>query len=92
MAQTGQLRGKVNEEQLIDLLEQVSMRSVLLRGSMLQLHSDCDLQADEAHSKANAKKGSIVVGSLRPSSIFIGIADSDDVIVSTEERFGRRRF
>jgi Double-stranded DNA-binding domain len=62
MAQTGQLRGKVNEQQLIDLLEQVSMRLIFCYAKFRC--SDCAvlLQADEANSKSSARKGTIVVG------------------------------
>ena len=56
MAQTGQLRGKVTENQLIDLLEQVRLFGPLI-AQRLTLG-----QAEEAHNKST--KGSIVVGAL----------------------------
>lgn len=56
MAQSGQLRGRVTENQLIDLLEQVSSRC---RPVNLQfLNQD---QMEEAQGKTTAKKSNIVV-------------------------------
>jgi hypothetical protein len=60
MAQTGQLRGKVTESQLIDLLEQVHWSWFFLVSWCTKAHSR---QAEEAHNKSNAK-GSIVVGTV----------------------------
>jgi len=60
MAQTGQLRGKVTESQLIDLLEQVNLSYFFPFPAAQKLTLT---QAEEAHKKSNAK-GSIVVGAV----------------------------
>ena len=58
MAQTGQLRGRVGEEQLIGLLEQVGVHhNIQSRESISKL---C-IQVEETQAKAGAKKGAIVV-------------------------------
>lgn len=57
MAQSGQLRGRVSEEQLIGLLEQVSRDKVQHTRMVKYLLS----QAEEAQSKTSTKKATIVV-------------------------------
>ena len=82
MAQTGQLRGKVTELQLIDLLEQVRWPCHFLAAQRLTL-----AQAEEAHNKSNAK-GSIVVGvaSDHPPPTLTDVCSP----VPAQKGFGRR--
>lgn len=58
MAQTGQLRGRVSEDQLIELLEQVRSRLLVSLDVIIRFVSS---QAEEAQSKGAPKKGAIVV-------------------------------
>ena len=58
MAQTGQLRGRVGEEQLIGLLEQVGVHYIIQ--SHERMFKLC-IQVEETQAKASAKKGAIVV-------------------------------
>lgn len=59
MAQSGQLRGRVSEEQLIDLLNQVRIL-LLLRCARADA-----AQMEEAQGKAGPKKSTIVVRAMR---------------------------
>jgi len=58
MLQAGQLRGRVSEQQLIDLLEQVCVVTLC---SKLNAAHNSQIQADDAQKKASGQ-GAIVVG------------------------------
>jgi hypothetical protein len=59
MAQSGQLRGRVTEEQLIDLLEKAS---IIANGLVVpDLSRALIFQADDAQGRSQPKKGTIVV-------------------------------
>lgn len=58
MAQSGQLRGRVGEEQLIGLLEQVCFYYGVL---CVFRNSTIRIQVEETQAKAGTKKGAIVV-------------------------------
>lgn len=69
MAQTGQLRGRVSENQLIDLLEQVRLNLFALVYAM-----PIGRQAEDAQSKGAPKKGTIVVR-VKSSSLAVLLND-----------------
>jgi hypothetical protein len=62
MLQAGQLRGRVSEQQLIDLLEQVCV--VALSWRQLNAALNSEIQADDAQKKASGQ-GTIVVCASR---------------------------
>jgi DNA-binding TFAR19-related protein (PDSD5 family) len=81
MAQSGQLKGRVTEQQLIDLLEQVRFRAPTV---FLYLRHK---QADDSHKKTVGKKGGIVVSANSP---ICHVLDRwFHPIVSAAEGFGR---
>lgn len=60
MAQSGQLRGRVTEAQLIGLLDQVCERLATAQEPSIHIR-----QADAAQGKSTTKKGTVVVSSWR---------------------------
>lgn len=68
MAQTGQLRGRVSEQQLIDLLDQVRRFAVPLGMAVVLTRS----QIDGAQSTSAPSKGAIIV-----RTTFISLISTD---------------